>query len=495
MHIPFPEKGTHKEDILRLIDSFSSKDADWLRGRTFSLVFYPGEEVGDLVKEAYQRYFFENGLNPTVFKSLNRMENEVVSMTAALLHAPDTAAGNMTSGGTESIICAVKAAKKYAQSKNPNITRPNVVVPETIHPAFYKAADYFDLEVRAAAGKGESLLPDVNEMRALIDANTVLIAGSAPAYPHGIIDPLTEISALALEKDLWMHVDACVGGYMLPFLEQLGEPIPVFDFRLPGVSSISLDLHKYGYAAKGSSVVLYRNSQFRKNQFYVHTSWAGGLYASPSVSGTRPGGAIASSWAVLNHLGKEGYQKFAKLTIEAAHKIQHAINSTNGLKVVGSPLLTVFSFTSTGSIDIYRLGDELTALGWHLDRQLTPPSLHLTVSYGNVAFADEFVRDLAIAVEKVQANSLENFGDKFMQSVTKKAAQILPENWIKKIANGSIQNIPNQTEGKAKTAALYGLAGELSGSGALDDMLLELLDVMNKPSKESFENKTNKEQQ
>ena len=492
MHIKFPEKGRNKDEILGLIDSFSGKDADWRRGRTFSLVFYPGEEVGDLVQRAYQRYFFENGLNPTVFKSLNRMENEIVSMTADLLHAPDTAAGNMTSGGTESIICAVKAAKKYAQTKNPNITRPNVVVPETIHPAFYKAADYFDIEVRAAAGKGESLLPDVNEMRQLIDSNTVLIAGSAPAYPHGIIDPLAEISRLAEEKNIWMHVDACVGGYMLPFLEQLGEPIPVFDFRLSGVSSISLDLHKYGYAAKGSSVVLYRNSEFRKNQFYVHTSWPGGLYASPSVSGTRPGGAIASSWAVMNHLGKEGYQNFAKQTLDAARTIQHAINKTDGLKVVGNLLLTVFSFASTGSIDIYRLGDELTALGWHLDRQLTPPSLHLTVSYGNIAFADEFVRDLAIAVAKVNENSLGNFGDKIMQGVTKKAAQILPENWIKKLASGSIQNIPNQTEGSAKTAALYGLAGELSGSGALDDMLLELLDVMNKPSKESLDKDINK---
>ena len=489
MHIPFPEKGKNKEEVLGLIDSFSGRDADWRRGRTFSLVFYPGEEVADLLEKAYQRYFFENGLNPTVFKSLNRMENEVVSMTAALLHAPDTAAGNMTSGGTESIICAVKAAKKYAQTKNPNITRPNVVVPETIHPAFYKATDYFDIEVRAAKGHGESLLPDVNEMRQLIDANTMLIAGSAPAYPHGIIDPLAEISALAVEKNLWMHVDACVGGYMLPFLEQIGEPIPTFDFRLPGVSSISLDLHKYGYSAKGSSVVLYRNSEFRKNQFYVHTTWSGGLYVSPSISGTRPGGAIAASWAVLNHLGKEGYQKYARQTLDAAHKIQQAINTTEGLKVVGSPLLTVFSFRSTGNIDIYRLGDELTALGWHLDRQLNPPSLHLTVSYGNVPFADDFVRDLALAVAKISENSLENIGDKFMQGVTKKAAQILPESWIKKLASGSIQSIPNQTDGSAKTAALYGLVGELSGSGTLDEMLLELMDVMNKPNKESLENK------
>lgn len=485
MHVPFPEKGLSQEEIFKSLDNFSVNDADWKTGRTFSLVFYPGDEVAAVVQKAYLRYFNENGLNPTIFKSLNRMETAVVSMTAELLYAPDTAVGNMTSGGTESIICAVKAAKKYAQSKNTAIQKPNIVAPETVHPAFFKAADYFDIEMRVAKGVGESLLPNIDDMRNLIDGNTVMLVGSAPAYPHGIIDPLEDISKLAVEKNIWMHVDSCVGGYMIPFLEQLGEPVPVFDFRLPGVCSISLDLHKYGYGAKGSSVVLYRNSEFRKKQFYVYTAWSGGLYASPSISGTRPGGAIAAAWTVLNYLGKQGYQKFAAQTLAAARKIQMAINNTPGLKVVGNPLLTVFSFASTGAMDIYRLGDELTALGWNLDRQLQPPSLHLTVSYGNVAFVDEFVRDLAIAVEKTSINSAENIGDRMKQGVAKYAARFLPEKIIGKLAGGAIQDIPNQT-GSSKTAPLYGLAGELAGSGTLDEMLLDLLDVMNRPGKDSF---------
>lgn len=433
-----------------------------------------------MVKRAYQRYFFENGLNPTVFKSLNKMENEVVSITAGLLHAPESAVGTMTSGGTESIICAVKAAKKYALSKNKNITAPNMVVPETIHPAFYKAADYLDIEVRAVKGLGESLIADIEGIKSSIDHNTVLVAASAPAYPHGIIDPIEAIAALAQERGIWMHVDACVGGYILPFLEQIGEPIPAFDFRIAGVSSISLDLHKYGYSAKGSSVILYRDSELRKNQFYVHTTWPGGLYVSPSISGTRPGGAIAASWAILHYLGLSGYQDYARQTQHAARRIQQAINATNELKVVGDPLLTVFSFTSTGAIDIYRLGDELSALGWHLDRQLMPASLHLTVTYGNVAFVDDFIRDLGIALAKLKATSINNISETLIQAASQKAARILPESWIKKLASNSIQKIPTQTEGSSKTAALYGLVGELSGTGTLGEMLLELLDVMNK---------------
>lgn len=473
-----PEQGFSRQQIETGLDAFGTTDADWKHGRTFSLVFYPGAEATEVLKQAYNRYFMENGLNPAAFKSLNRMENEVVQITAGLLNAPQGAAGSMTSGGTESIICAVKAAKKMALAKNPANTRPNLVAPETIHPAFFKAADYLEVEMRLAKGKGESLLPDVADMRALVDSNTILIAGSAPAYPHGAIDPLQEISDLAVEKNIWMHVDACVGGYLIPFLEQLNEPVPVFDFRLAGVSSISLDLHKYGYSAKGASVVMYRSAELRKNQYYAYTAWPGGFYVSPSVTGTRPGGGIAASWAILNYLGKQGYQKFARQTLDAARKIQSAVNSIEGLKVVGQPLLPVFSFTSTGGLDIYRLGDELSALGWHLDRQITPPSLHLTVSNGNVAYVDEFINDLNVSVAKLKATSVENFGDGLLQGAVKTAAKILPEKWIKKMANGQIQNAGKSV---GKTAPLYGLAGELSGSDTLDEMLLDLLSAMNKP--------------
>lgn len=480
MHKPFNDKGLNKGDIYTQFTELAANDAKWKQGRTFSLVFYPGEEVSEVLFHAYKSFFFENGLNPSVFRSLKQMENEVVSMTLNMLHGPEGAVGNMTSGGTESILCAVKAAKKYWRDKKPRVTHPNIVMPQTAHPAFYKAADYFDLEVRAVPCIGEGLVPDMAKYEALIDENTAIIVGSAPAYPHGTIDPLEEINKLAAAKDVWFHIDACVGGYMIPFLEQIGEPVPVFDFRLSNATSISLDIHKYGYGPKGSSVVAYRDSAHRRKQYFVQTDWPGGLYVSPSISGTRPGGAIAGSWAVMNYMGQEGYRNYAAKTIEAAKKIQNAINAIDGLKVVGNPLTTVFSFMSTGKYDIYRLGDELSALGWHVDRQLVPASLHLTVSYGNVAFADDFVRDLNASVAKLSETSIGNIADGFKQGLVKQAVKLLPESIIKKITAGSINDIPNQKDSSGKTAPLYGLMGELSGTGTLEEMVLDLLDAMNR---------------
>lgn len=480
MHLPFKDKGLNKGDVYSQFTELAANDAKWKQGRTFSLVFYPGEEVSEVLFHAYKTFFFENGLNPSVFRSLKQMENEVVSMTLDLLNAPDTAVGNMTSGGTESILCAVKAAKKYWKDKRPRVTHPNMVIPQTAHPAFFKAADYFDIEVRQVPCTGDDLVPDLVKFEALIDENTALIVGSSPAYPHGTIDPLEAIGKIAGAKDVWFHIDACVGGYMLPFLEQLGEPIPLFDFRIPQASSISLDIHKYGYGPKGSSVVVYRNSALRRKQYFVQTDWPGGLYVSPSVSGTRPGGAIAGAWAVMNYMGKEGYRNYAAKTLEAAKKIQTAINAVDGLKIIGTPLATVFSFMSTGKYDIYRLGDELSALGWHLDRQLTPASLHLTVSYGNVAFVDDFIRDLNASVAKLSETSIGNIADGVKQGIIKQAAKLLPESFIKKLTAGSINDIPNQKDNSGKTAPLYGLMGELSGTGTLEEMVLDLLDAMNK---------------
>lgn len=478
-----PNQGLDKQEIFHQLNEFKKTDADWKRGRVFSLLFYPGEEAAAVMQDAYSMFGLENGLNPTVFKSLKKMESDVLAFTANLLNAPDSAVGSMTSGGTESIICAVKAAKSFAKSKNKSLVKGNIVMPESAHPAFNKAAHYFDLEVRVVKCLGDALEPDMNQYLSFIDANTVLIIGSAPAYPHGHIDPLEELNKIALDKDLWLHVDACVGGFMIPFLEQLGYKMPLFDFRLPGVSSISLDIHKYGYGPKGSSVIFYRNAEKRKKQFFVYTKWIGGLYVSPSVSGTRPGGAIAGSWAIMNFLGVDGYKKMAQATYDAAKKIQNAINSIEGLKVIGNPLTPVFSMKSTGKLDIYRLGDELTELGWHLDRQLTPPSLHFSVSYGHVNFADEFIRDLHFAVNKLNTNSLENISDSLKQNLVKQAARILPESWLKKLSEKSIAEVPHQ-EGNSKVAPLYGLVGELSGSGTLEEMVLDLLDGLSKPSKE-----------
>jgi len=262
-------------------------------------------------------------------------------------------------------------------------------------------------------------------------------------------------------------------------LEQIGEKIPVFDFRLEGVRSISLDIHKYGYGAKGSSAVIYSDREYRKKQYYVYTEWPGGLYASPSFSGSRSGGVIAAAWSIFKHLGLPGYQQMAKETQEAAKKIQNAINTLDGLAVNGQPFGPIFSFRSTGKLDIYQLGDELTERGWHLDRQMEPPSLHLTVSHGNVAYADEFIKDLNESVAKLSAFSFANIGASIQQKVVSKAAGILPESWLKSMFNSSISKI-NDSKTSVKTAPLYGLMGELSGSGTLEEMVLDLLDTMHR---------------
>ncbi len=479
----FPEIGISKENIFEQLSLLRKSDADWRKGRVFSLVFYPGDEAAKVVSDAYQMFSSENGLNPTVFKSLKQMESDVLSFTASLLNAPETAVGTMTSGGTESIICAVNAAKKYAISKHKNITRGNIVMPESAHPAFNKAADYFNLEVRAVKCI-DGLEPDMAQYISKIDYNTVMMVGSAPAYPHGHIDPLEKLNQLAQERDLWFHVDACVGGFMIPFLEQLGYNVPIFDFRMEGVSSISLDIHKYGYGPKGASVVYYRNAEKRKKQFFVYTKWIGGLYVSPSISGTRPGGAIAGSWAIMNYLGSSGYKKMADETYQAVQKMKNTINNIDGIEVTGNPLTTIFSIKSSGKLDIYRLGDELTELGWHLDRQLTPATLHVTVNYVHVAYADEFISDLKKAVEQLQTTSLENIGDALKQKIVQQGAKILPENWIKKLSKKSIEDVSKTESSNTKTAPLYGLIGELSGSGTLDEIVLDLLDNMNKPSQE-----------
>ncbi len=300
-----PKQGRKHDEILAAMSAMRGRDVNWREGK----VSQPGQPRGDedvgVLYEASKMFFSENGLNPTAFPSLRRMETETVQMVAQLLHGGDDAAGTLTSGGTESILMAVKTARDWARQKQPGRTRPNVIVPSSVHPAFVKAGHYFDVEIRhvPVAEDGRAALAST---RAAIDDQTIMLVGSAPSYPHGLLDPISELASLAQSRDLLCHVDACVGGLMLPFIERLGEPIPPWDFRVPGVTSISADLHKYGYAAKGASTITYRTRELRMLQFEVYVDWSGGVWASPSAAGTRPGGPIAAAWAVWNFLGEEG---------------------------------------------------------------------------------------------------------------------------------------------------------------------------------------------
>lgn len=395
----FPTTGTAKEQILEQLHSLRGKDANWREGRTWSLVYYGGEEIADLTRQAYQAFSQENGLNPGAFPSLRSMETEVVAMTADLLGGGAGTVGNMTSGGTESILMAVKTARDYARAVRPGLREPEMVLPVTAHPAFSKAASYFDVKPVYVPLTAE-FRADTAAVRQLVNERTILLVGSAPAYPHGVMDPIAELSAIAVERGIPLHVDACLGGFMLPFLKELGEPIPEFDFRLPGVTSMSADLHKYGYASKGASVVLYRDDAYRKHQFYVRSDWPGGLFASPTMAGTRPGGAIASAWAVLNFIGREGYCRIAETTLQATRELQAGIAALPELHILGEPQMSVFAVGSD-SLNLYALADELESRGWHMDRQQLPPSLHFMVTQAHRESVGAFIRDLREAIAAV----------------------------------------------------------------------------------------------
>lgn len=395
----FPEQGTSHEDLTARLREAISRDADWRSGKIFSLVYFAGDDIAEVLKEAYTTAFYSNGLGPGAFKSLKKFESEVIFMTADLLNHRE-AAGNMTSGGTESILMAVKAARDWASAER-GISHPQLIVPITAHPAFDKAAHYLGVEIIHTPLR-EDLRADVNAMRDAITENTILVVGSAPCYPFGVIDPIPDIAALAAGDGILCHVDACLGGYLLPFVERLGRPVSPWDFRVPGVTSISADLHKYGYSARGASVILYRNRELRRHQFFAVSDWPGGLYGSPTLAGSRPGGAIAAAWAVLNYLGVEGYTRLARIVMDTTEALIDGINRIPELGVLGQPDMTVFAFASD-SIDIHAVADVLDEAGWHPDRQQLPPSLHIMVTPAHENAIAPFLSALASAVERVRA--------------------------------------------------------------------------------------------
>ncbi|QRO00023.1 aspartate aminotransferase family protein [Archangium violaceum] len=383
-------QGLSHQDVLSRMREMRTEDARWQEGRTWSLVYNAGEDLRRLAAEAYTEFMSENGLSPLAFPSLRRFEAEVLTIAAELFHG-DTAAGTMTSGGTESILMAIKTARDFARAER-GITEPEMVLPATVHPAFQKAAHYFGVKA-INVPVGPDFRADVAAMRAAIGPRTVLVVGSAPAYPHGVMDPISELAALAQDKGVLFHVDACLGGFLLPFAKRLGHDIPDFDFAVPGVTSLSADLHKYGYAAKGASIVLYRTPELRRHQFFTFANWSGGIYASPSMAGTRPGGAIAAAWAVLKYLGEEGYLRLARTVLDTSKALREGIAAIPGLKLLGNPRLSIFAFSSD-SLDVYALGDAMEARGWKLDRQMMPPALHLMVTPAHAAVVEPFLADL-----------------------------------------------------------------------------------------------------
>ncbi|CAO2829768.1 unnamed protein product [Amaranthus hypochondriacus] len=392
--------------VLELMEEEKRKDVAW-QGKCSGTVYIGGTESEghfSLINEACSMFAHTNPLHLDVFQSVVHYEAEVVAMTAALLGkkaSGDQICGNMTSGGTESILLAVKSSRDYMRTKK-GIQNPEMIIPVSAHSAYDKAAQYFKIKLRRVPVNDE-FQADVKAIRRCINKNTILIVGSGPGFPHGIIDPIKELGQLAMRFGVCLHVDLCLGGFVLPFARKLGYPIPPFDFSVEGVTSISADVHKYGLAPKGTSIVLYRNHEIRKHQFVAVTEWSGGLYVSPTIAGSRPGGLIAGAWAAMMSLGEEGYLENTRRIMEASKKIQEGIKGFPELFIVGKPDMTIVAFASD-KLDIFEVNDIMSSKGWHLNALQRPNSLHICVTLQHVPVVDDFLRDLQESVKTVKEN-------------------------------------------------------------------------------------------
>ena len=399
-----PNVGWPSAQVFEALEEMRTRDISWRQGRAFSLAYYAGDEAINVAEEAYRRFSGENALSTDAFPSLRKIQSEVVAMTGSWLGANQDSAGFMTSGGTESILMAVKAARDRMRSER-NITRPNIVLPTSAHAAFEKACAYFEVEPRRVDVK-DDWRADVNAMRARVDQNTVLVVASAPQYPQGVIDDVTGIAALALDADCNCHVDACMGGVTLAYLERLGEVLPPWNLRVPGVSSISVDLHKFGYTSKGASVIMYASKYLRSFQGFVTDNWLGGLYASSGALGTKSGGSMASAWAVMHHLGDDGYLRLTRQAREATLKLAKTIDSSEHYLLRAQPETTLLCFGAKDpdALNVFAVADELWQRGWYIDRQTPPDSLHCTVNAIHHDKIESFVNDLELATKTVLMN-------------------------------------------------------------------------------------------
>jgi glutamate/tyrosine decarboxylase-like PLP-dependent enzyme len=391
------------EDVIRDLTDKRAGDVRWADGRTFGMVYDGGPSVHEVAEQAARLYLHENALNTKAFPSLGQIQSEVVGWTASLLHGDDDVAGFLTSGGTESILCAVLAARERGRAER-GITEPEMVVAESAHAAFHKAAHNFGITLHKAPVRPD-WTADVDAMAALCNDNTVLVVGSAPQYPQGVQDDIPTIAALASSVGASCHVDGCMGGFVLPFAEMLGREVAPWDFRVDGVTTISADIHKLGYAPKGVSVILHRTRELRKYQTFVFDGWLGGFYASPNMQGTRSGLPMACAWAVMSHLGIDGYLELTRQVLENADAYRAGVAEIDGIRVLGDGRFHLVALAADPAfapeIDVFALGDALLARGWFHDRQGPPDSLHSTISNTNTGVIGDYLADLAECVAGV----------------------------------------------------------------------------------------------
>ncbi|MEO4042227.1 aminotransferase class V-fold PLP-dependent enzyme [Hoeflea sp. CAU 1731] len=404
MRISFPEHGLSKSDVLASMQALKSGDIDWKRGRAPLYVFDGGEDVYEMGRAAFFEFFKENALGGRrAFPSVLQMEEQVVGMAIDLLHGDDDVRGFMTTGGTESIIQAVQSARDYERSKGRTPkTRFNIVAAATVHPAFNKAARLMDLDV-VRTPVDANLRADPDAIAKAIDDDTIMLVGSAPCFPYGVIDPIKEIGQIALDTGVWMHVDACVGGYVAPFAAMIGRDIPAFDFAVPGVCSISADLHKFGFCPKPASTVFYRDEVRARHHAFDFDDWPNGRFYTNTICGTRPAGGVAAAWAVFNHLGLDGYKLIATELMDFIDLYKKRICEVDGLEILGKPHLSIVAYKSD-DFDIYAVAEKLKNKGWLPGLVRDPKAIHQMMSLVHAKVFDEYIADVEDAVTSVRSD-------------------------------------------------------------------------------------------
>lgn len=442
-----PPQHLSEEEILDHLDNLSNlKHSQWETGKVSGAVYHGGDDLISLQSKAFAKFCVANQLHPDVFPGVRKMESEIVSMVLRMFNAPEDSecCGCTTSGGTESLMLACLSAKVYGE-RYKGIKQPEMIIPETAHAGFDKAGYYFGIKIHHAKLDRKTYKVDINHVKSLINSNTVLIAGSAPNFPHGIIDDIEALSQLALKYDLRLHVDCCLGSFVIANMLKAGfTDLPRFDFQVPGVSSISCDTHKYGFAPKGSSVIMYRDAKLRQCQYYVSADWCGGLYGSPTFAGSRPGALSVGCWATMLRMGEDGYVDSSHRIVSNARYLKRRIrDEIPELEIIGEPLVSVISFKSS-QLDIYKLSDLLSKEGWHLSTLQKPAALHLALTrLSTIEVLDSLVECLKSKVELL-------------------------------LSEGQGQGV------NSDTAALYGVAGSIQTTGVADRLITGFIDTLYK---------------
>ncbi|XP_055381213.1 sphingosine-1-phosphate lyase [Condylostylus longicornis] len=406
--IRLPEKGLNYQEISKKVDQHLNLGSyDWRNGRVSGAVYYYNEDLIKLTTEVYGKASYTNPLHADLFPGICKMESEVVRITATLFNGGPSVCGTMTTGGTESLLMACKAYRDYAKA-NKGITKPNIVAATSVHAAIDKAGQYFGIHIKSIKINEKTMAVDVRAMESAINRNTIMLVGSAPNFPYGTMDDIEAIAKLGKKYNIPVHVDACLGGFVIVFMKKAGYKLPPFDFSIDGVTSISVDPHKYGFTPKGSSVILYSDKKYRHYQYTVTTDWPGGVYGSPTVNGSRAGGVIAACWAALMSFGEEGYIEATKSIVDTARYIENELRKIKGLFIFGTPATTVVAMGSH-DFDIFRLSDMLCHKGWNLNALQFPSGIHFTVTYMHTVngIAEAFVKDVKLAVNDILKNPSE----------------------------------------------------------------------------------------